>query len=78
MTNKERKHRRWLHSCGPDKVLKIVKNKVRHHAIFFIPPMNYFSFWERLKSLFIPGRYTISPFCEHNGRNMNISVGNLK
>jgi hypothetical protein len=50
MTNKDKKHRRWLHSTGR-KVLKVEKVKIKNNPILFIPSLCYFSWMDRFKSL---------------------------
>lgn len=50
MTNKVKKHRRWLHHTGKQ-VIKIEKTKKKYCPILIIPEINYYTWNDRLKSL---------------------------
>jgi hypothetical protein len=50
MTNKTKRHRRWLHNTGKQ-VIRIEKTKKRYCPIIVVPELNYYSWKDRLKSL---------------------------
>lgn len=72
MTNKAIKHRRWLHQTKR-KILKIERTKIKHHPFLVIPPLNYFSFFERLKSLLNFNRSELPKTVRYKNRIFNLS-----
>jgi len=72
MTNKEKKHRRWMHSTGK-RIIKIVKTKKKYCPILFIPQLNYFTWQDRLKSLFNFSKSELPTKIIYKNRQMNLS-----
>lgn len=77
MTNKAKKQRRWFHSLGPDKVIKIEKTKVKHELVFFTPTIYLFPYWERIKSLFKFKEFTMPEYFDFKGRKCQVSKSRL-
>jgi hypothetical protein len=73
MTRKAIKKRRWFHSLGPDKVIRIEKTKVKHELVFFTPEIYLFTYWERLKSLFKFREFSLPEYFNFKGRKCQVS-----
>ena len=69
MTNKEKKHRRFMHSTGRQ-VIQIVKTRKKYCPILVIPKLNYFSWSDRFKSLFNPKREELPTTINYKNRQM--------
>jgi hypothetical protein len=66
MTRQFIRRRRWLKNPQSKKV--IIKTEKRHHFYFIVPPINFFKWWERLKSIFNFSKYEDTNFIIWKGR----------
>lgn len=73
MTNKQIKHRRWLRQTKKQ-VIKIEKNKVKHHAILCVPSILTFSYKDRIKSIFNFKKESLPNQINHKGKLMPLSI----
>jgi hypothetical protein len=73
MTRKEIRDRRWFKSLGHKKLFKVEIIKTKHHVVFFNPPVKFYGYWERIKSLFNFKRYEKPDFTYFKGRKVEFS-----
>jgi len=68
------KHRRWINHNGNNKILKIVRTRVKNHALLFIPPITIFGYLARIKSLFCFKQTQLEKRISFKNKLMNLTI----
>jgi hypothetical protein len=73
MTIKEIRKRRAIRAMGRKKFVIIEKTKTKHDLVFFVAPLNFFDYWQRIKSLFKFSRFVIPEYFNFRGHKSQVS-----
>lgn len=78
MTRQQIKIRRTIRAMGRKKFVIIQKTKTKHDLVFFIPPICWFPFWNRIKSLFNFKKFNIPEYFSFKGHKCQVSKYRLQ
>jgi len=79
MVTKEIRKRRAIRAMGRKKfiIIEKTKTKTKHDLVLFIAPLNFFDYWQRIKSLFKFNKFVMPEYFNFRGHKMQVNKHHL-